>query len=110
MIARSWARRNDEFLKETWDALLAARPIPIVASEPLGASVRRVTFDDGAAREVGLSENSARSRWFRTLPVPTAFADAKIIHDGRALQWVTGADYCADAHCILADRQNAGRR
>jgi hypothetical protein len=32
----------------------------------------------------------------------------EIIHTGRALQWVSGADYCADALRILADRQHYG--
>jgi hypothetical protein len=93
-----------------YDAFHAARPIRILAVEPIGTSVLRVNFDDGAVREVDFAETIARSRWFHTLSVPTTFADVEIIHDGRALQWVTGADYCADALRMLADRQQAGRR
>ncbi|HBG97898.1 MAG: DUF2442 domain-containing protein [Rhodobacteraceae bacterium] len=68
----------------------------------------RVVFDDGAERVVDFSDTIARSRWFRTLSVPTTFETVEVIHGGRALQWVTGADYCADALRILADKQQAG--
>jgi hypothetical protein len=95
---------------EIYDPFQAARPIRIVAVAPVGASVLRVTFDDGIVRDVDFTETIARSRWFHTLSVPTTFTDVEIIHDGRALQWVTGADYCADALRVLADRQHAGRR
>jgi len=63
------------------------------------------------AKERGVSKGSeviARSRWFHTPAEPTTFADVEIIHHGRAVQWVSGADYCADALRILADRQHFG--
>lgn len=68
----------------------------------------RVTFDDGAVRDVDFSGAISRSRWFATLAVPTTFETVEIIHDGRAIQWITGADYCVDALRILADKQKAG--
>jgi hypothetical protein len=87
------------------DPRRAAEPIRIVEVAADAPPVLRVTFDDGVTREVDLSETIARSRWFHTLAVPTTFADVEIIHGGRALQWVSGADYCADALRVLADRQ-----
>ncbi len=95
---------------EVYDPLRAATPLRIVRAEPVRTPVLRVTFDDGVTREVDLSETVARSRWFHTLAEPATFADMEIIHGGRALQWVSGADYCADALRILADRQHTGDR
>jgi hypothetical protein len=92
---------------EIYEPFKAAKPVRIVAVEADAPPVLRVTFDDGATRAVDLSETIARSRWFHTLATPTTFADVEIIHDGRALQWVSGADYCADALRVLADRQRA---
>jgi hypothetical protein len=31
------------------------------------------------------------------------------VNNGRALQWVTGADFCADALRIMADEQLAAK-
>jgi hypothetical protein len=76
--------------------------------EVLATPKLRVVFDDGVERVVDFSDTIARSRWFRTLSVPTTFETVAVIHGGRALQWVTGADYCADALRILADKQHAG--
>jgi hypothetical protein len=95
---------------EIYDPLHATKPIRIVKAEPVRTPVLRVTFDDGVTREVDLSETVARSRWFHTLAEPATFADMEIIHHGRALQWVSGADYCADALRALADRQHFGGR
>ena len=59
-------------------------------------------FEDGEERVVDSSPVIECDRWFRALAVPTTF---ETIHDGRGLQWITGADCCADALCILAHEQ-----
>jgi hypothetical protein len=71
--------------------------------------VLRVQFDDGITRDVDFSSVIARSKWFHTLAVPTTFEDVEVVNNGRALQWVTGADFCADALRILADEQLAAK-
>ena len=68
---------------EIYDPLHAAHPVRIVSAEPVGTSVLRVAFDDGATRDVDLSETVARSRWFHTLAEPATFADMAIILDVR---------------------------
>ena len=76
--------------------------------EVVRTPVLRVAFDDGVVREVDFSEVIGRSRWFATLKVPTTFETVESIHNGRAIQWITGADYCVDALRILADKQLHG--
>ena len=95
---------------DVYDPLTAKVQTRIVRIDVVTTPVLRVLFDDGAVREVDFSSVIGRSRWFRTLSVPTTFEDVEIIHNGRALQWVTGADYCADALRIMADEQLAAKR
>ena len=90
---------------EIYDPLTAKVQTRIVRIDVVSTPVLRVMFDDGAVRDVDFSAVIERSRWFRTLSVPTTFEDVDVIHNGRALQWVTGADYCADALRIMADEQ-----
>jgi hypothetical protein len=71
--------------------------------------VLRVAFDDGVVRDVEFSPVIARSKWFHTLSVPTKFETVEAVNNGRALQWVTGADFCADALRIMADEQLAAK-
>ena len=92
---------------EIYDPLTAQVQTRIVRIDVVSTPVLRVIFDDGAVRDVDFSSVIERSRWFRTLSVPTTFEDVEVIHNGRALQWVTGADYCADALRIMADQQLA---
>ena len=92
---------------EIYDPLTAQVQTRIVRIDVVSTPVLRVMFDDGAVRDVDFSSVIERSRWFRTLSVPTTFEDVEVIHNGRALQWVTGADYCADALRIMADQQLA---
>lgn len=90
---------------EIYDPLTAKVQTRIIRIDVVSTPVLRVMFDDGAVRDVDFSGVIERSRWFRTLSVPTTFEDVDVIHNGRALQWVTGADYCADALRIMADEQ-----
>ena len=94
---------------EIYDPLTTKVQIRIVRADIVATPVLRVTFDDGETRVVDFSNVAARSRWFRTLTVPTTFETVEIINNGRALQWITGADYCADALRILADEQFAAK-
>jgi very-short-patch-repair endonuclease len=75
----------------------------------VSSSVLCVTFDDGAAREVDFSDVISTSKWFRMLSVPTTFETVEVVNNGRALQWITGADFCADALRIMADEQLAAK-
>ncbi len=95
---------------EIYDPMTSNYRARIERIDVVTTPVLRVWFDDGAVRDVDFSDDIARSKWFRTLSVPTTFEDVEIIHDGRALQWVTGADYCADALRIVADTQLAAAR
>lgn len=92
---------------EIYDPLAAAQLLRIVRVDVVRTPVLQVTFDDGTVREVDFSAVIARSRWFHTLGVPTTFEDVDVVNNGRALQWVSGADFCADALRILADEQLA---
>lgn len=94
---------------EIYDPLTAAHLIRIVRVEVISTPVLRVSFDDGAVRDVDFSEAVARSKWFHTLAVPTTFETVEVVNNGRALQWITGTDYCADALRILADEQLAAK-
>lgn len=92
------------------DPYVDATFLQVEKVEVLRTPVLRVAFSDGAVRDVDLSETIARSRWFRTLSVPTTFETVEIIHDGRAIQWITGADYCVHALRILGDEQLIARQ
>jgi Protein of unknown function (DUF2442) len=94
---------------DIYDPLTSAHMIRIEKIEVVATPILRVTFDDGAVRDVDFSEAIARSRWFHTLAVPTTFDSVEVVNNGRALQWITGADYCADALRILADQQLAAK-
>jgi hypothetical protein len=94
---------------EIYDPLTAKVQTRILRVDVVSTPVLRVMFDDGAVREVDFSSVIARSKWFHTLSAPTTFEDVEVIHNGRALQWVTGADYCADALRIMADEQLAAK-
>jgi hypothetical protein len=88
-----------------YDPLTAATPVHILGIKVLETPVMEVAFDDGLTARIDFSDVIKRSRWFHTLSVPTTFSDVEVVNEGRALQWVTGADYCADALRILADEQ-----
>ena len=90
---------------QIYDPLTAATPIHILGIKVVQTPVLEVRFDDGLTAQIDFSDTIKRSRWFHTLSVPTTFADVEVVNDGRALQWITGADYCADALRILADQQ-----
>lgn len=92
---------------EVYDPITDPEYFRVVNVEVVRKCVLRVTFSDGAARDVDFPETTRRSRWFHTLSIPTTFETVEIIHDGRALQWITGADYCVDALRILGDEQLA---
>ncbi|MCU0905181.1 MAG: DUF2442 domain-containing protein [Tabrizicola sp.] len=92
-----------------YDPLTAKRLIQIVRAGVVATPVLRVMFDDGAERSVDFSDLVASSKRFRTLDVPTTFETVKVINNGRALQWITGVDYCADALRIMADEQLAAK-
>lgn len=94
---------------DIYDPLTAKVQTRIIRADVVSTPVLRVMFDDGAVRDVDFSSVIAGSRWFHTLSVPTTFEDVEVIHNGRALQWVTGADYCADALRIMADEQLAAK-
>ena len=94
---------------EIYDPLASKEFLRIVRADVVRTPVLRVLFDDGVEREVDFSPVISRSRWFKTLDLPTTFETVDVIHNGRALQWITGADYCADALRILADEQLAAK-
>ena len=95
--------------RDIYDPFGVAEFLRIKSAEVVRTPVLRVLFDDGVEREIDFSPVIERSRWFRTLSIPTTFETVEVIHNGRALQWVTGADYCADALRILADEQAAAK-
>ncbi len=94
---------------EIYDPLTAEVQTRIVRVDVLSTPVLRVLFDDGVVRDINFSDVVAKSKWFRMLSVPTTFETVEVINNGRALQWITGADYCADALRILADEQYAAK-
>lgn len=90
---------------EIYDPITAEHLVHILDIKVLDTPILEVKFDDGLTARIDFSDVIKRSRWFHTLSVPTTFADVEVVNDGRALQWITGADYCADALRILADEQ-----
>jgi hypothetical protein len=90
---------------DIYDPLTAQQQVRIVRADIVSTPVLRVLFDDGAERAVDFPGIVERSKWFRMLSVPTTFETVEIINNGRALQWITGVDYCADALRIMADEQ-----
>ena len=94
---------------EIYDPLTAKVQTRILRVDVVSTPVLRVMFDDGVTREVDFSDLVARSKWFRMLAVPTTFETVDVINNGRALQWGTGVDYCADALRILGDTQLAAK-
>jgi hypothetical protein len=97
-------------IDQIYDPLSASNPVHILGIKVVETLVLEVRFDDGLTARIDFSDVIKRSRWFHTLSVPTTFADVKVVNDGRALQWITGADYCADALRILADEQAKTKR
>ncbi len=94
---------------EIYDPLTAKVQTRIVRVDVLSTPVLRVLFDDGVVRDINFLDVVAKSKWFRMLSVPTTFETVEVINNGRALQWITGADYCADALRIMADEQYAAK-
>ena len=94
---------------EIYDPLTAKAQTRIVRADVVATPLLRVLFDDGTMREVDFSDVISTSKWFRMLSVPTTFETVEIVNNGRALQWVTGADFCADALRIIADEQLAAK-
>jgi hypothetical protein len=94
---------------EIYDPLTAEAQVRVVRVDILSTPVLRVLFDDGVERDVDFSDFVARSKWFRMLSIPTTFETVEVINNGRALQWITGTDYCVDALRILADQQLAAK-
>ena len=92
-------------VNEIYDPAATKDFIHNVRVDVLKTPVVRVLFDDGVVRDVDFSPVIARSKWFRSLDIPTTFETVEVINNGRALQWITGADYCADALRIMADEQ-----
>ncbi|OYX25882.1 MAG: hypothetical protein B7Z10_04865 [Rhodobacterales bacterium 32-66-7] len=90
---------------EIYDPAQHRNFIHILRVDVVQTPVIKVLFDDGVERNVDFSPLIARSKWFRNLDVPTTFETVEVINNGRALQWVTGVDYCADALRIMADEQ-----
>jgi hypothetical protein len=96
-------------VEEIYDPAATDDFIHIVRVDLVSTPIIKVLFDDGVERTVDFSPVIAKSKWFRTLDVPTTFETVEVINNGRALQWVTGADYCADALRILGDEQLAAK-
>jgi hypothetical protein len=94
---------------EIYDPMASKSLLRILRADVVSTPVLRVQFDDGITRDVDFSTVIARSKWFHTLAVPTTFEDVEVVNNGRALQWVTGADFCTDALRILADEQLAAK-
>jgi hypothetical protein len=94
---------------EIYDPLTAKGQTRIVRADAVATPVLRVQFDDGAVREVDFSDVISASKWLRMLSVPTTFETVEIVNNDRALQWVTGAYFCADALRIMADEQLAAK-
>ena len=90
---------------EIYAPLTAKDQMRIVRVDVVRTPVLHVLFDDGVERDVDFSQVIARSRWFKTRDLSTTFETVDVINNGRALQWVTGVDYCADALRIMADEQ-----
>ncbi len=94
---------------DIYDPLTTKKLVRIVRADMVSTPVLRVLFDDGAERVVDFSEIVATSKWFRMLSVPTTFETVEVINNGRALQWITGVDFCADALRIMADEQRLAK-
>jgi very-short-patch-repair endonuclease len=101
--------RDMRGIADDGDPDAAARPMHIRNVTVVSKSLLRVTFGDGAVRDVDFLPIIARSKWFQRLSVPTTFATVEIVNNGRALQWITEADFCADALRIMADEQLAAK-
>lgn len=96
-------------ISEIYDPFAVSEFLHILRADVVSTPILRVVFDDGEVREVDFSAVIEKSKWFRTLSIPTTFETVEVIHNGRALQWITGADYCADALRILGDQQRIAR-
>ena len=94
---------------DIYDPLTAKRQVRVVRVDLVATPVLRVLFDDGVERLADFSALVATSRWFRMLSVPTTFETVEVINNGRALQWITGVDFCTDALRIMADEQFAAK-
>lgn len=95
---------------EIYDPLTAKVQARIVRADVLATPVLDVLFEDGARRDVDFTDIIGTSKWFKMLAVPTTFETVEVVNNGRALRWITGVDFCADALRILADEQLAARR
>lgn len=94
---------------DIYDPFAVSEFLRILRADVVRTPVLRVVFDDGEEREIDFSSVIEKSKWFRTLSIPTTFETVEVVHNGRALQWITGADYCADALRIMADEQRVSK-
>jgi len=92
---------------DIYDPLTADRQVRIVEVSCPMHPVLRVRFDDGAMRDVDFTDLLAKRGPFTPLTFREAFRDVAVIDDGRALQWINGVDFCADALRLKADEQDA---
>ncbi|MGR3486095.1 MAG: hypothetical protein ACU0BF_12170 [Paracoccaceae bacterium] len=82
-------------------------PRAVAVARPLNA---RGAVAIGAERSIDPTGVSGRGVWFRTPTAPETSEAVEIIHGGRAIHRITGADHRNDALRILGDRQRAARK
>ena len=72
---------------------------------PLATGMLRLTWDNGATRDVDVTGWMQRHPLIKMLNDPDVFRDVSLVNNGGGLEWANGADFCAQALRLLSDEQ-----
>lgn len=69
--------------------------------------VLRLSWDDGATREVDVRLWLRRHPLLEALNDPVVFSQVEVVNRGGGVGWPNGADFCAQSLRLLSDDQQA---
>ena len=72
---------------------------------PLEPGFLRLTWDDGVARDVDVSDWLTRHPTLEMLQSPEVFRDVSVVEGGGGIEWANGADFCAQSLRKKSDEQ-----
>ena len=72
---------------------------------PVLTGMLRISWDDGVTRDVDVSAWMRRHPLLEMLNDPDVFRDVSVVNNGGGVEWVNGADFCAQALRMLSDEQ-----
>lgn len=72
---------------------------------PIEPGFLRLSWDDGVTRDVDVTDWLTRHPTLEMLQSVEVFRDVSIVEGGGGIEWVNGADFCAQALRLHSDEQ-----